>query len=91
MLNVIRKFLGDRPSGTVARERMQFVLLHDRLDMTPKTMNALKNEILEVLSRYVELDTDSIQVNVERSNDYTALISNVHIKRVYSRPQAAKV
>ena len=86
MMNVIRKFLVDKPSGVLARERMQFVLLHDRLDITPEMMESLKNDIVEVLSRYVELDKNSIQVNVERSKGTTALISNVLIKRVFTKP-----
>jgi len=89
MKNVIRRFLGERPSGTVARERMQFVLLHDRLDITPDMMESLKNDIVGVLSRYVELDNDSIQVNVERAHGCTALVSNVQIKRVFTKQATA--
>ena len=89
MLNTIRRMLGDKPSGNVARDRMQFVLLHDRLDMTPETMESLKNDILEVLSRYVEIETPSMKVEVERARGYTALISNVQIKRVFTKPVTA--
>ena len=81
----MRKLRGDKPSGATARERMQFVLLHDRLDITPEMMMSLKNDIIKVLSRYVELEGEGVEVNVERSGGSTALISNVPIRRVFTK------
>lgn len=83
MLGILRRFLGDRSSGQLARKRMQFVLMHDRMDITPDIMEAVKNDIVKVLSRYMEIDTRSISVNIETTKDCTALISNVQVKRVY--------
>jgi cell division topological specificity factor len=85
MLKAIRRFFGEKPSGQVARQRMQVVLMHDRLDLTPDVMDALKNEILAVLSRYMEIDTNTIRVDLEQGKEFTALVSNVHVKRVYRR------
>jgi len=62
---------------------MQFVLMHDRVDITPDMMEAVKNDIIAVLSRYMEIDNRSIKVNLEQGKDFMALISNVHVKRVY--------
>jgi cell division topological specificity factor len=62
---------------------MQFVLMHDRVDITPDMMEALKNDIIKVLSRYMEIDNRSITVDLEQGKDFMALISNVQIKRVY--------
>ncbi len=83
MLSILRRFLGDRSSGQIARKRMQFVLMHDRVDITPDMMEALKNDIIKVLSRYMEIDNRSIKVDLEQGKDFMALISNVQIKRVY--------
>lgn len=83
MLGILRRFLGDRPSGQVARRRMQFVLMHDRVDITPDIMEAVKNDIIKVLSRYMEIDNRSIKVDIEQGKDFMALISNVQVKRVY--------
>ncbi|NSW87146.1 MAG: cell division topological specificity factor MinE [Syntrophobacteraceae bacterium] len=85
MLKAIRRFFGERASGEVARKRMQVVLMHDRVDLTPDIMEALKNDILAVLSRYMEIDNKTIRVDLEKGKEYTALVSNVHIKRVYRR------
>jgi cell division topological specificity factor len=85
MLKAIRRFFGEKSSGQVARQRMQVVLMHDRMDLTPDLMECLKNDILGVLSRYMELDSRTIRVDLEKGKEYTALISNVHVKRVYRR------
>ncbi len=83
MLAILRRFLGDKHSGQTARKRMQFVLMHDRVDITPDIMEAVKNDIIKVLSRYMEIDNKSIKVDLEQGKDFMALISNVQIKRVY--------
>ena len=83
MLSILRRLLGDRPSGNIARQRMQFVLMHDRVDITPDMLEAVKNDIIKVLSRYMEIDNRSIKVDLQQGKDFMALISNVQVKRVY--------
>jgi len=61
---------------------MQVVLMHDRMDLTPDILEALRSDILEVLSRYMEIDPGSVHVDLEQGKGYTALVSNVKIKRV---------
>lgn len=88
MLKAIQRFFREKNTGKTARKRMQMVLMHDRLDLTPDVMDQLKDDILEVLSRYMDIDQETMSVDLEQGNDYTALVSNVHIKRVYRRPLA---
>lgn len=88
MLKAIRKFFGEKSSGHVARQRMQVVLMHDRLDLTPEIMESLKNDFMMVLSRYMEIDNNTIRVDLEKGKEYTALVTNVHVKRVYRRGDA---
>jgi len=85
MLKVLRRLFGDKGSGDVARQRMQVVLMHDRMDVTPDIMESLKNDILSVLARYMEIDQSSIKVDLEQEKGYTALVSNVQVKRVYRK------
>jgi cell division topological specificity factor len=88
MLSAIRRFFGEKPSGQVARQRMQVVLMHDRLDISPDVLEELKNEILKVLARYMEIDQQTIRVDLEQGKEFAALVSNVHVKRVYRRSGA---
>jgi cell division topological specificity factor len=80
---IVRRFFGEKASAQVARQRMQVVLMHDRMDIAPDIMEALKNDIIAALSRYMELDRRTIRIDLEQGKNYTALISNVQIKRVY--------
>ncbi|MCU0571950.1 MAG: cell division topological specificity factor MinE [Syntrophobacteraceae bacterium] len=91
MLNAIRRWFGEKPSGKLARQRMQVVLMHDRMDLTPDIMEALKNDILAVLSRYMEIDDQSIRVEVEQGKDFMALVSNVQVKRLYRKPMTQSI
>jgi cell division topological specificity factor len=87
MLDAIKRFFSDRKSGKIARDRMQIVLLHDRLSIEPEVMEKIKNEIIAVLSKYMEIDHQTISVRVEQGKDYAALVSNVHVKRVFRHGQ----
>ncbi len=83
MLRLLRYIWGDGSSGKIASKRLQFVLMHDRIDITPDVMEAVKNDIIKVLSRYMEIDGGSIKVDFEKGKDFIALVSNVQVKRVY--------
>jgi len=53
------------------------------MDITPDIMDAVRKDIIAVLSRYMEIDSGSLKVDLQQGKDFTALISNVQIKRVY--------
>ena len=46
-------------SKEAAKARLKFLLVHDHVDLTPIQLEAMKVEIMEVLQRYVEIDTDA--------------------------------
>lgn len=68
-----------KKSAVVAKERLQIILAHERagrggaLDYLP----ALKEELLEVISRYVQIDRESLKVNLESHGDYEVLELNI--------------
>ena len=91
--DVINKLLGRQPSrATTARERLQLVLAHDRSDLNPELLEQMRMEILEVVSRYVEIDLDEGDVTLETEDRVTALVANLPIKGLrLKKPETARV
>ncbi len=83
--DILNKLLGrQQASASTARERLQLVLAHDRCDLSPELMDQMRREILEVVSKYVEIDIDEGAVSLETEDRMTALVANLPIKRPLS-------
>ena len=81
--DLIDRLLGrQQASATTAKHRLQLVLAHDRSDLNPELMEQMRQEILEVVNRYVELDLDGGAVSLETEERTTALVANLPIRRV---------
>jgi cell division topological specificity factor len=69
-------------SGETARQRLQLVLIQDRCDIAPETLEAMRHDIMEVLSRYLDIDETNVGVGLEREDQKVALVANVPVKSV---------
>jgi cell division topological specificity factor len=90
MNDLIDKLLawrGSSKSGDQAKQRLKLVLAHDRADLSPELMNLMRQEILEVVSRYLDIDTEETELILESDQRSTALIANLPIRRVKRRPE----
>ncbi|MEB3361352.1 MAG: cell division topological specificity factor MinE [Synechococcaceae cyanobacterium] len=90
LLDFINRLLGrQKPSASMARERLQLVLAHDRSDLNPELLEQMRREILEVVQRYVEIDLESGDVSLETEDRVTALVANLPIRRARPKPLPA--
>ena len=80
--DILNKLLGRHPaSAAKARERLELVLAHDRTDLSPDLLDQMREEILGVVAKYVEIDVDGGEVSLETEDRMTALVANLPIKR----------
>lgn len=78
---------GGEDAGKVAKQRLQFLLVHDRVQLSASQMEALKNDLFEVLQRYVEIDEQALEVELKQLPDSRkmALVSNIPVRRVLDK------
>lgn len=77
---------GRTPSAKSAKERLQLVLIHDRTDLTTAELEALKDDLLEVISRHVDIDPQAVQIGVERNGREQRLVADIPLRSVSGRP-----
>ena len=77
-MNVLNRLFGRKEaSGNVAKNRLQLVLVHDRVNLSPGKMDQLKDELIQVISKYVEIDREHIDITLTREDNQNLLIANI--------------
>lgn len=73
-------------SGATAKQRLQFVLVHDRINLPPERMELMKQEILAVITRYVQVEGDSIEVELQKRDRTGILVAEVPFLKPLEAP-----
>ncbi len=78
-----------KKSGSVAKDRLKLVLVSDRSGCSPEVMEKIKNDIIAVISKYIEIDLENLDIKIQQSPDGTsngpALFANIPIKDMNSK------
>jgi len=81
MFNFFKK---DR-SAESAKERLQLVLVHDRTDLSPWQLEALKDDLLKAISNYIDIDPEAVQIGLERDGRSQRLVADIPLRSVSRR------
>ena len=85
MFDFLKKFFAPEASSTTARERLRLVLLSDHLQLAPDVVEALKRDLVAVISRYCEIDESHCDVTFEQQDKQVAMLANIPIVAMKSR------
>jgi len=75
-------------SKDIAKERLQLLLIHDRANVSPKFLEMIKSEIMDVITDYVEIDEEGFEFKLTRTkresdnSTIPALVANIPIKKM---------
>jgi len=93
MFNALLKKLmnrGNDDSKNVAKKRLKFALVYDKLEIKEEMLEDLQKDLIEVISRYFEIDRDQVMLDIERSEESSALIMNTPILAARHKKPAHK-
>ncbi len=85
MFDVLMKIFGrsEKKSGQIAKERLQVVLIHDRASVSPEVMEQLKSDIITVISKYMEINRNEMEITLENDTNSVALVANIPVNSLH--------
>jgi cell division topological specificity factor len=75
-------------SRSVAKERLQLVLVHDRAQISPGMLQVLKDEIIAVISKHLSINNEAVEITFTQNRRETRLQADIPLQR--GRPRSAK-
>lgn len=88
MIDFAQLFGKKNQSGSVAKDRLKLVLIHDRMNCSTELLEMMRADIIEVISKYVEIDKEDLNIEVsntqyERGGKNAPILSaNIPIKNL---------
>lgn len=73
--------LGDG-SKNDAYNRLKLVLMHDRTQISPDVLSKMRDELVQVISKYVDIDREALELNLETESNTIALVANIPVMRM---------
>lgn len=77
--SLLRKLTGKSGTSDTAKKRLRFALVYDQLEVSDDTLSDLQRDIVEVISKYFEIDGDAVKLDISRGEDLSALVLSTPI------------
>jgi len=78
-------------SAGQAKDRLKLVLINDRTDLTTEELETLKNELLEVISRHIDIDPSAVNITMAQEGREQRLLADIPLKPVTRRKPGGSV
>jgi len=80
-MSLFQRLFGPRESTSreIAKNRLQLVLVHDRVNMSPQLLQTLKDELIAVISRYVDIDVEGMEVTFTQNRRQSRLTADIPV------------
>ncbi len=81
-------FFRKPPSKDVAKDRLKLVLIHDRANCSTKVLEMMKNDIIQVIAKYMDIDNEELDIQIsqmpsgENNESVPTLYANIPIKNI---------
>jgi len=77
----IGKLFGKKEkSGSVAKQRLQMVLIHDRSDVSPGLLAEIKDDIIKVIAKRLAIDPDKVEINLTNTDHESRLVAEIPLQ-----------
>lgn len=85
MLDILMKLFGrnEKKSAQTAKERLQVVLIHDRASVAPEVLDQMKDEIIAVTSKYMDLNKNGMEISLANDSESVALVVNIPVNSLH--------
>jgi len=78
-MDVFERIFGRSNSASTAKKRLQLVLTQDRTNISPETLNLLKDEIVAAISKHIEIDSENVEVTIDNDEEGHHLTANIPV------------
>lgn len=90
LLGFFRQAEEEENSKDVARNRLRVVLMQDRTNLTPQILERMRGELVELLSKYLEMDKDALELNLDQDGEQMALALSIPVIRAKDEDEIQK-
>ncbi|MFY9174319.1 MAG: cell division topological specificity factor MinE [Peptococcia bacterium] len=83
-MDLFGRVMGTRESSSknIAKERLRLVLVHDRSNVSPQLLDSLKEDLIDVINNYMEIDRQNVEVNLNSDDHSVALVANIPVLKL---------
>lgn len=85
VMGFFRRTDAEETAKDAACNRLRVVLMQDRTNLNPQLLEKMRKELVELLSKYVEMDKEALELNFEQEGEQMALMLSIPVLR--ARPE----